>query len=106
MNYIANFVSHLKAHLFVNFIHRSLTTANELTKLDLSNNSRITQAAHGLVSKLSQLKELDLTGCDLLIAQNELNLPFCRLTLSSTFCGNEFYEAPYNYITNSKEIIL
>ncbi|KAK7590065.1 hypothetical protein V9T40_001678 [Parthenolecanium corni] len=84
----------------------SLTTANELTKLDLSNNSRITQAAHGLVSKLSQLKELDLTGCDLLIAQNELNLPFCRLTLSSTFCGNEFYEAPYNYITNSKEIIL
>ncbi len=86
-------------------IFRPLSSSSELTKLDLSNNEKITANAHQHLSQLKNLKELDLNGCEILLGPCALSLPFCQLSLSSEVCGENFKEAPYNFVTNMNEVV-
>lgn len=79
---------------------RSLKKADQISRLDLSCNRKITLRSHTFLSELRDLKELNLAGCDLLTVSNKLVLPFCSVALSSEFNENIFKDAPYGLIIN------
>lgn len=87
--------------MFVLFIpNRALSDADQIMELNLSCNWLITAESHKCISQVKTLKKLYLDGCSPLTKNHELDLPFCKLTLSSDMHISNHFEMPYKCITN------